>query len=194
MALRTTLPSRESTFPYPLPTDFLAHLEDCVSHTESCSATLSAGLDKLAPGTSDLPRLTKVLGNKHHFLLLPYPTILTHKSALSTSLAPQIDTLVNRAEALLSSESLRVKNLEDRLNILHSARLPHIEPVRPAHPRTFAREAREADGAGEEAAGGSRLDGLEVKDLNPAQRRKVAMLRGKRERLEKERRALQGAE
>lgn len=65
MALRTTLPSRESTFPYPLPTDFLAHLEDCVSHTESCSATLSAGLDKLAPGTSDLPRLTKVLGNKH---------------------------------------------------------------------------------------------------------------------------------
>jgi DASH complex subunit SPC19 len=35
---------------------------------------------------------------------------------------------------------------------------------------------------------------LELKDLNPAQRRKVAMLRGKRERLEKERRALQGGE
>jgi DASH complex subunit SPC19 len=96
---------------------------------------------------------------------------------------------VNRAEALLSSESLRVKNLEDRLNILHSARLPNIEPVRPAHPRTFAREA---EGPGEEE--GSRLEGLELKDLNPAQRRKVAMLRGKRERLEKERRALQGGE
>lgn len=144
--------------------------------------------------TTHKPGLTHADHSLQHFLLLPYPTILTHKSALSTSLAPQIDTLVNRAEALLSSESLRVKNLEDRLNILHSARLPHIEPVRPAHPRTFAREAREADGAGEEAAGGSRLDGLEVKDLNPAQRRKVAMLRGKRERLEKERRALQGAE
>jgi DASH complex subunit SPC19 len=98
---------------------------------------------------------------------------------------------VNRAEALLSSESLRVKNLEDRLNILHSARLPSIEPARPAHPRTFAREA---EGSVDEEAGGSRLEGLEVKDLNPAQRRKVAMLRGKRERLEKERRALQGGE
>ena len=34
---------------------------------------------------------------------------------------------------------------------------------------------------------GSKLTGLEMKDLNPAQRRKVIMLRGKRDRLEKER-------
>ena len=45
--------------------DFLNHLEDCVTATEECTATLQAGLDRLEPGIRDLPRLTKVLGNRH---------------------------------------------------------------------------------------------------------------------------------
>jgi DASH complex subunit SPC19 len=36
------------------------------------------------------------------------------------------------------------------------------------------------------------LVGLEMKELNPAQRRKVVMLKAKRERLEKERARLAG--
>jgi DASH complex subunit SPC19 len=133
-----------------------------------------------------------------HFLLLPHPTILAHKSALSASLAPQIDQLIARAESLVESESGRLQRLEERLQILQSAKLPVVEGgVR--HPGTFVGEGEREGGEGRGAQmkdgndGGSRLEGLDPKELNPAQRRKVAMLRGKRERLEKERAALAGS-
>jgi len=124
-----------------------------------------------------------------HYLVLPHPTILAHKSALSTSLAPQIDQLITKAESSVEAEQGRVKRLEERLSILQSARLPLL-------PETSFREhdtEEEIGGVGvEEEDEGSKLVGLEMKELNPAQRRKVVMLKAKRERLEKERARLAG--
>lgn len=80
--------------------------------------------------------------------------------------------------------------MEERLGILQSARLPVL------HQASFAEEQDElslADVGGEElegdrsgSKGGSRLEGMEMKGLNAAQRKKVMLLRGKRDRLEKE--------
>ena len=124
--------------------------------------------------------------------MLPYPTILAHKSALTTSLAPQIDTLISKAESHIGASSGKIQRLEERLGILQSARLPVLEELRTSIPKTFADglevEEQDVGGAGEERY----LDGLEMRELSVAQRRKVVMLKGKRERLDKERAKLLG--
>lgn len=65
----------------------------------------------------------------------------------------------------------------------------------PALPPKVEEVEEEGDQQEEEEEGGwgkSKLDGLELKYLTVAQRRKVIMLKGKRERLERERRELTG--
>lgn len=47
------------------PSDFLAYLDECVATTQQCSSSLSTTITKLHPGVEDLPRLTKILRNKH---------------------------------------------------------------------------------------------------------------------------------
>ncbi|KAL7420555.1 hypothetical protein Q5752_004506 [Cryptotrichosporon argae] len=169
---------RESVYPIPA-TDFLGYLEDCIQATERCTDTLGKALTRLEPGTRDLPRLTKIFTHKHHFLVLPAPVITQHKAALSSSLAPQIDGLIARAETLLEGERGKLENLEARLEIIHSARLPAASAPR-APPSADGHDLPPLP------PGQTYLDQLDAKDLAPAQRRKVAMLRGKRERLEKE--------
>lgn len=84
---------RTSTYPLaPLPGtsfDFLTHLEECIRATERCSSALNSGLTRLQPGVSDLPRLTKILSNKHvrssHTQqILLSPSQLTHLPPQST--------------------------------------------------------------------------------------------------------------
>ena len=97
-----------------------------------------------------------------------------------------------------------MKRLEERLRILQSARLPVVPPpsvgdvsglrgdvngLRGDVSGLRGEEEGGEDGVGEE---GSRIAGLEMKELDPAQRRRVVMLRGRRERLEKERARLAG--
>ncbi|RXK35773.1 hypothetical protein M231_06959 [Tremella mesenterica] len=186
---------RESTYPVPSH-DFLYSLEECVQATESCCETLTRGLENLELGTRDLPRLGKVLRNKHHYLVLPQPTIQSYKSSLSSTLAPQIDALISRADNLLQEESIHMNRLEERLGILQSAKLPEVsntssEVTGSGNRRSKADEVnRGRKGDEGDTKGGSKLEGIEMKDLNPAQRRKIIMLRGKRERLEKERERL----
>lgn len=81
--------------------------------------------------------------------------------------------------------------LEERLSILQAAQLPlSADPV-VSHPTSGGgMDSADLDGAEESSA----LDGLSMADMSAAQRRKVIMLRGKRQRLEKERRKLMGEE
>lgn len=118
-----------------------------------------------------------------------------HKSALGSSLAPQVDQLITRAESAVESEKARVARLEERLSILQAAQLPpDLLPVR----STAAAGVPGLDGEGGEGEDGegegSALDGLNMGELTAAQRRRVVMLRGKRQRLEKEKRRLMGEE
>ncbi|OCF56832.1 DASH complex subunit SPC19 [Kwoniella mangroviensis CBS 10435] len=181
---------RESIYPAPPSNDFLNALEDCVSATERCSNTLNAGLNRLQVGTSDLPRLTKVMKHKHHFLVLPEPTILAHKSALSSSLAPQIDQLIAKAESMVEYEKSKVSTLEERLSILQSARTPPINP-QPSNPTSLpASLAEETDNKQDTSC---KISDLNLRELSILQRKKVMMLKQKRERLEKELERLKSA-
>ncbi|KAK8858862.1 hypothetical protein IAR55_003093 [Kwoniella newhampshirensis] len=175
---------RESTYPIPQPSDFLNALEDCVQATELCSRTLQIGIDKLEPGTRDLPRLTKVMRHKHHFLVLPEPTISAHKSALASSLAPQIDQLIAKAEHMVESEKAKVANLEERLRILESARLPSQTSAKSSPLSSLS--VGSLNDNGEEKDTTCQINDVNMKDLSILQRKKVMGLKQKRERLERE--------
>lgn len=130
-----------------------------------------------------------------HYLVLPATQVQSHQSALSHSLAPQIEALIAKAEVVVSSQAKRVTNLEERLEIVRSAARQQLGAAAQASVSAGATaaagagadETQEADDAD---VGRSKLDGLEMRELTVAQRRKVVMLRGKRDRLEREWREL----
>ncbi|WVR06586.1 hypothetical protein IAU60_003618 [Kwoniella sp. DSM 27419] len=175
---------RESIYPAPPSSNFLNALEDCVEATEACTVTLQKGLERLEPGTRDLPRLTRVMKHKHHYLVLPEPTISAHKSALATSLAPQIDQLIVKAETQVDTEKSKVANLEERLRILEMAR-PKPAAQAQSAPSTAAVTCLPTDT-------GSKIADLNLRELSILQRKKVMMLKAKREKLEKELARLSG--
>ena len=217
---------RESIYPL-ISYDFLTSLDECVETTRECSKALEEGMAMLARGTDDLPRLRRVLRNRHvsvraqgpwtrpdtrhptiqHYVVLPQPTISHHLSALSTSLAPQIQILIQKAETLVENQSGQVKNLEQRLEMIESAMLPPASSRSTSNGRdddsglqtTQGDVGEEVERAGEgegkeEGRSVSRgLDGLSMTDMNPIQRRKVLMLRSKRKKLEEERARLDRA-
>lgn len=118
------------------------------------------------------------------FLVLPEPTVTRRRHEYASSLRPQIDTLVERAETLVSAEAAQVSAARARLEQLQSA----LKPALPRAPK-YASSFRDAD----EERLASKLGDLEGRDLTMAQRRKIGMLRNKRERLEKERAKLLAA-
>jgi DASH complex subunit SPC19 len=82
-----------------------------------------------------------------------------------------------------------VANLEERLSIVQSAR--NTTQILPPQPEEVVEREEEDEDEEDGGWGKSKLDGLELKSLTVAQRRKVIMLKGKRERLERERRDLE---
>ncbi|WVQ96301.1 hypothetical protein IAU59_003405 [Kwoniella sp. CBS 9459] len=175
---------RESIYPTPPSSDFLNVLEDCVQATENCSRTLGNAIAQFDVGTRDLERICRVMRHKHHYLVLPEPTIAAHKSALGTSLAPQIEQLIVRAEGLVDSEKAKVANLEERLRLLESARLPPTSPT-PSSAKTNTLLAQQkVDGLTADTA--CKIADVDMKGLSVFQRKKIMMLKQKRERLERE--------
>lgn len=88
-----------------------------------------------------------------------------------------------RAEDLVEHERDRIKTLEQTLKILQSATLPPTTNTSSA-----STGGDEEDEMGlEDGMGGSKIEGLEMKGLSVMQRRKIMMLRNKREKLDKER-------
>ncbi|KAI5452961.1 hypothetical protein NCC49_006495 [Naganishia albida] len=154
--------------------DYLSFLAQCVDATNASVDTVNACIKNLEPGVSDLPRLTKVLANEHLYLLLPDPLLQEYKTELADSLVPQINTLVERAEEVIQRDEKKMKSLEERLNIIRSNKTSETEPT------TSSGIQRSAFPSFPTASA------LDMKALNPAQRRKLVMLKGKRERLERE--------
>ncbi|OXH34268.1 DASH complex subunit SPC19 [Cryptococcus neoformans] len=173
---------RESVYPTPPSSDYLNALEDCVQATEACSRSLQIGLDRFEPGVKDLPRLTKIFKHKHHFLVLPEPTIAAHKAALSHSLAPQIDHLIAKTDSMVESEKTKVGNLEERLRILESARLSASAST--MRNVSSGRSTKTVSNTCDDTS--SKISGLNMKDLSILQRKKVMQLKAKRDRLERE--------
>ncbi|EJT47772.1 hypothetical protein A1Q2_04178 [Trichosporon asahii var. asahii CBS 8904] len=166
--------------------DFLSSLEDCVASTEACVARLDATNKAFEPGIKDLPRIKRIFDHNVWFLVLPEPTVTKRRHEYASSLRPQIDSLVERAETLVSSESSQLLHARARLQQLESALRPAL-PAAPRYANTFLSSEEEKVGCKLE----NNLEGR--KDLTMAQRRKIGMLRNKRERLERERAKLLAA-
>lgn len=98
-------------------------------------------------------------------------------TALSTTLAPQIDTLMSRAEHLVEIERSRISSMEETVRILQKG--PSLAPgrVQPQSKLEADEEDAEKDGWGD------KLSGVEMDGMTVGQRRKVTMLRNKRERM-----------
>ncbi|KAJ9119425.1 hypothetical protein QFC24_005658 [Naganishia onofrii] len=171
-------------------TDYLSFLGSCVAATESSVDTIDRCITNLQPGVSDLPRLTKVLANEHLYLLLPDPLLQEYKTELADSLVPQINTLVERAEEVIERDEKKMKSLEERLAIIRANK----DPTDADTQQTKSTNARNptitafasSSSASAVAAKHAPTPTFDVKSLNPAHRRKIVMLKGRRERLEKE--------
>ncbi|GHJ85019.1 hypothetical protein NliqN6_1421 [Naganishia liquefaciens] len=157
--------------------DYLNFLGQCVTATEESVTTIEACITNLQPGVGDLPRLNKVLANEHLYLLLPDPLLQGYKAELADSLKPQINTLVERAEEVIQRDEKKMKSLEERLAIIRSNKTTSptdpTPPSDPSHQSAFPTTR-------------SAPPSFDMKALNPTQRRKMVMLKGKRERLERE--------
>ncbi|KAJ9114149.1 hypothetical protein QFC20_001665 [Naganishia adeliensis] len=155
--------------------DYLSFLGKCVDATNASVHTVNACIKNLEPGVSDLPRLTKVLANEHLYLLLPDPLLQEYKTELADSLVPQINMLVERAEEVIQRDEKKMKSLEERLTIIRFNKTSSdAEPSSSNGPQQSAFASTSATPA------------FDTKALSPAQRRKMVMLKGKRERLERE--------
>lgn len=117
------------------------------------------------------------------YLVLPEPTVSAHKHVLSQHLAPQIDTLITKSESNIEAQRTKIKRLEERLSLLEQAKLPVL-------PDETASAEDSADAGDDSDAMEDKLQGVDLKEINPAQRRKIMLLKGKRARLEKERQQL----
>ncbi|RSH81897.1 uncharacterized protein EHS24_008094 [Apiotrichum porosum] len=156
-ASRSAAP-RASTYPVPS-NDYLNSMEECVKATEGCAATLGQAITNFEPGVADLPRLKKVLHNHH------------------------IDALLSRGESLVAAESQQLDRLEEKLALVQAAQANRL-PAAPRLPGTF----KDLDAAAaDEDETRNRLEGVDLKDITLAQRRKIGFLRNRRDKLEKER-------
>lgn len=137
------------------------------------------------------------------FLLLPAPAIDAHKNALCESLGPQVDQLISRSDALVTAQTEHMKRLEERVAILQSAQssgsaatarlnLAGTESLAGSNSVDERSGEKDGDIGGED--GGSYLDDLDLKEVNMQQRRRIAMLKGKRKKLEEERASLMSSQ
>ena len=108
-----------------------------------------------------------------------------HKNLLSQALAPQIDGLIAKAESSIDAQRAKIARLEERLAILQQSRAAPTQPAQNDSTSSIDHGENDQDDVWD-----SKLEGIDMKALTPAQRRQFIMLKGKRKRLEEERNTL----
>ncbi|KAH6665411.1 Spc19-domain-containing protein [Halenospora varia] len=159
----------------PTQSQALNSLASSVSSLRSSLSLLDSSITILSQGTSDFPRLKKVLSSTRHFELTPSTTLQSAQQSLATELAPAIKTLLLRCETHLSKLERREGALIARAELLEG-RLGNMED------REGLRRKRSVEkmlGGGKGGFGGGKggKSGAEEKEL------KLKMLRQKKERL-----------
>lgn len=81
--------------------------------------------------------------NLQWFLVLPEPTVTKRRHEYASSLRPQIDALVDRAEALVALEKAQLEHMHQRLDALQSALKPAL-PKAPQYRSSFKVSSRYA--------------------------------------------------
>lgn len=93
-------------------------LTSSVSSLASSLSLLNSSISTLATGTSDLPRLSRVLSQTRHFELLPERTLLSAQSALMSEIAPAVERLLATASTEIEKVERREEGLRARSELL----------------------------------------------------------------------------
>jgi len=91
-----------------------ASLGTALSSLRTTTHLLSSSLSILDEGTSDLPRLTRVLQQTRHFELLPSSTLQTAQESVLSELTPEIEGLIARVEAQVEKLERREQGVRAR--------------------------------------------------------------------------------
>jgi DASH complex subunit SPC19 len=102
-------------------------------------------------------------------------------ATLSTTLAPQIDTLMSRAEHLVEIERARISSMEETVRILQKG--PSTSSASALNTNTNT-NTKNVSSEGEDEWS-DKLAGLDMGGMGVGQRRKVTILRNKRDRMMK---------
>lgn len=89
-------------------------LASSLASLRTSTALLSSSLAILHTGTSDLPRLTKVLSQTRHFELVPTSALQTAQEAVLAELTPEVERLLERVESVVERRERRVEWLRAR--------------------------------------------------------------------------------
>lgn len=93
-------------------------LSSSVSSLASSLSLLNSSISTLASGTSDLPRLSRVLSQTRHFELLHERTLLSAQSSLMSEIVPAIDRLLATASTEIEKVERREEGFRARSELL----------------------------------------------------------------------------
>ncbi|KAH0008583.1 DASH complex, subunit Spc19, partial [Aureobasidium melanogenum] len=138
-------------------------LESCVSSLRSSMQLLDSSISILDSGTSDFPRLAKVLQATRHFELVSEPELQNAQSSLLSEIQPEVESLLDRVAAYLDKLQRREESLIAKCE-LQEGRLSSRHPQQQYHPRPSANPSSHAA-------------------ANPLEELKMQQLRQKKDRL-----------
>ncbi|KAG4305905.1 hypothetical protein PORY_000815 [Pneumocystis oryctolagi] len=113
------------------PGDPLNSLEGCVSSLSACNYRMDLLLATLDTGIEDFPRIQQVLSNKRHFEVVSKSDMEAAQQALEHEIYPQVQVLLQRAEAGIAKLERCEKALQSKVDLQEvrlqqPARLKHM--------------------------------------------------------------------
>ncbi|KAI4734157.1 DASH complex, subunit Spc19 [Aureobasidium sp. EXF-12298] len=112
-------------------------LSSCVSSLRSSMQLLDSSISILDSGTSDFPRLARVLQATRHFELVSEPELQNAQSALLSEIQPEVESMLDRVAVYLDKLQRREESLIAKCE-LQEGRLSSHRPQQQYHPRTSA--------------------------------------------------------
>ncbi|THX21398.1 DASH complex, subunit Spc19 [Aureobasidium pullulans] len=112
-------------------------LENCVSSLRSSMQLLDSSINILDSGTSDFPRLAKVLQATRHFELVSEPELQNAQSSLLSEIQPEVESMLDRVAVYLDKLQRREESLIAKCE-LQQGRLSSRHPEQQYHPKGSA--------------------------------------------------------
>ncbi|KEQ89346.1 DASH complex, subunit Spc19 [Aureobasidium pullulans EXF-150] len=118
-------------------------LENCVSSLRSSMQLLDSSINILDSGTSDFPRLAKVLQATRHFELVSEPELQNAQSSLLSEIQPEVESMLDRVAVYLDKLQRREESLIAKCE-LQQGRLSSRHPEQQYHSKGSAQSSSHA--------------------------------------------------
>ncbi|THZ83756.1 DASH complex, subunit Spc19 [Aureobasidium pullulans] len=118
-------------------------LENCVSSLRSSMQLLDSSINILDSGTSDFPRLAKVLQATRHFELVSEPELQNAQSSLLSEIQPEVESMLDRVAVYLDKLQRREESLIAKCE-LQQGRISSRHPEQQYHPKGSAQSSSHA--------------------------------------------------